>query len=416
MHNSPSITINGLPLEVSSETPSGRTIAEGDTSYYEIHHSDGMPPFLMTVAGSSNHWMYLSSTGGLTCGRRDPDLALFPYYTDDKIHESIHTTGPFTALRVDSERADGRSGPGAGASLWLPFSDRYRGLYRISRRLLKSTTGDRVVFEELNRSLQLVFRYSWRFSRRFGFVRTAELRSTNGAARRVDVLDGVRNVLPAGVDRGTQERASTLVDGYKRTTRERDSGLAIYAMSSVITDRAEPSEALQAAVAWHTGLPDPTTVICEAQVEAFLAGEALQPEWEVRGRRGAFLSRATVTVTGDRATSWLTVLDTGLDTAAVADLDQFLVTHSKPAERLERVMADVEHGEDELARLVAQADGRQAGADTLMAVRHASNVLFNIMRGGVFAEGYTIDRDDLRTYLETRNRSVAHAHHRLIAA
>lgn len=134
MNNSPSITINGLPLEVSTETPSGRTVVEGDTCYYEISPVDGMSPFLMTIAGSSNHWMYLSSTGGLTCGRRDPDLALFPYYTDDKIHESIHTTGPFTALRVYPERGESRPEAGDSAALWLPFSDRYRGLYRISRR------------------------------------------------------------------------------------------------------------------------------------------------------------------------------------------------------------------------------------------------------------------------------------------
>ncbi|MFO8042394.1 MAG: hypothetical protein R6U25_04260, partial [Alkalispirochaeta sp.] len=408
MHNSPSITINGLPLEVSAEAPSGGSVQEQETAYYEIRHCDHMQPFLMTVAGSSNHWMYLSSSGGLTCGRGSPDQALFPYYTDDKIHESIHTTGPFTAIRVHLDAAE----PAAGgtASLWLPFSERYRGLYQISRRLLKSHAGDRVVFEEHNWTLELVFRYAWRFSRRFGFVRTAELRSEAASPRRVDILDGVRNVLPAGVDRGTQERASTLVDCYKTAVLERPADLAIYAMSSIITDRAEPSEALQAAVAWHAGLPEPTVLLSEEQVEAFLGGSSLQPESVIRGRRGAFFTAATVTVGPQDGASWLTVLDTALDTAAVADLELLLSQHRSAPDRFSLVMTDVAAGEDELARLVAAADGNQVGADILVAVRHYSNVLFNIMRGGIFAEGYVIDRDDLHAYVAIRNATVAQGH------
>ncbi|MEX2443242.1 MAG: hypothetical protein WD492_06545 [Alkalispirochaeta sp.] len=410
MNNSPSITIHGLPLEVSSETPSGRSVVEEGTAYYEIRDSDQMKPFLTTIVGSSNHWMYLSSSGGLTCGRRNPDHALFPYYTDDKIHESIHTTGPFTALRVYP------ASTGDTAALWVPFSDRYRGLDRISRRLLKSHAGDQVVLEEHNRTLGMIFRYTWRFSRRYGFVRTAQLRSEAAYARGVDILDGVRNVLPAGVDRGTQERASTLVDGYKTATLERSAGLAIYAMSSIITDRAEPSEALQAAVAWHAGLPEPTILLSEEQVEAFLAGAPLQGETVVRGRRGAFLVGATVDVGPDTTPSWLTVIDTDLDSAAVADLDQLLAHHPDSTDRRQLVTVDVQRGEDALARLVAAADGQQTSADTLVAVRHRSNVLFNIMRGGIFAEGYMIDRDDLRSYLETRNRTVARIHARLVDA
>ncbi|MFW5695290.1 MAG: hypothetical protein ACOCYB_08970 [Alkalispirochaeta sp.] len=42
------------------------------------------------------------------------------------------------------------------------------------------------------------------------------------------------------------------MDGYKITTRARTSGLAIYAMSSIITDRTEPSEALQAAASYDS--------------------------------------------------------------------------------------------------------------------------------------------------------------------
>ena len=56
--------------------------------FYRIGTYDLMDPFLMSIVSDSDHWMFLSSTGALTAGRRDPDNALFPYYTDDRIHNA----------------------------------------------------------------------------------------------------------------------------------------------------------------------------------------------------------------------------------------------------------------------------------------------------------------------------------------
>ena len=68
--------------------------------FYEIANYDQMKPFFISLASDTDLWMYLSSTGGLTCGRRSPGEALFPYYTDDKITESYEFTGPRTVLEI----------------------------------------------------------------------------------------------------------------------------------------------------------------------------------------------------------------------------------------------------------------------------------------------------------------------------
>ena len=41
----------------------------------------------------SDHWMFISSNGGISAGRKDADHATFPYYTDDKITDSAEFTG-----------------------------------------------------------------------------------------------------------------------------------------------------------------------------------------------------------------------------------------------------------------------------------------------------------------------------------
>ena len=45
---------------------------------YRISPIDQMDPFLMSVVSSSDLWMYLSSTGGLTAGRVEAQRCMFP--------------------------------------------------------------------------------------------------------------------------------------------------------------------------------------------------------------------------------------------------------------------------------------------------------------------------------------------------
>ena len=76
----------------------GQFITIDGERFYEIANYDAMQPFFISLASDTDLWMYLASTGGLTAGRRSPNEALFPYYTDDKITENYETTGPRTKL------------------------------------------------------------------------------------------------------------------------------------------------------------------------------------------------------------------------------------------------------------------------------------------------------------------------------
>ena len=245
----PRILVNGHPLQAAEPAVTGELVQLDGEAYYRITDVDAMPPFLMSLVSDSDHWLFVSSTGALTAGRVDPDHALFPYYTDDKIHDARSDTGAVTVLLVSTP--DGRQ-------LWEPFADRYAGAYAISRNLYKSAVGTTVRFEEVNHDLGLTFAYSWAPSERFGFVRSASLANGGAAPVTVQLLDGVRNIVPAGVDRFFQEHFSTLVDGHKDTELDPATGLGIYTLTSIPGDSAQPGEALRAAVAWSRGLPDAT--------------------------------------------------------------------------------------------------------------------------------------------------------------
>ena len=73
---------------------------------------------------------------------------------------------------------------------------------------------------------------------------------------------------------------------------------------------------------------------------------------------------------------------------------------------MHKVNEDIELGTQRLNNLVSASDGFQLTADKKRNARHYSNTLFNIMRGGIFDENYTIEKKDFVTYLELANRSV----------
>jgi len=196
----------------------GTLISFDNETYYKISNSDQMRPFFISLISNSNHWMFISSNGGLSAGRKDSDHALFPYYTDDKITESTETTGSKTILKVQKKNK---------VFLWEPFSDRYKGVYNIKRNLYKNDLGNKIVFEEHNLDLELTYRYQWNSSDTYGFVKKVTLINDTDTSVNIELIDGLQNIIPYGVGEALQNASSNLVDAYKRNELIPETGLFI---------------------------------------------------------------------------------------------------------------------------------------------------------------------------------------------
>ena len=92
-------------------------------------------------------------------------------------------------------------------------------------------------------------------SARFGFVRRATLRNLSRRRLELELLDGLQNLLPAGVERRFQLEYSTLADAYKEQELDPETRLALFRLASIPADAPEPSESLRATTVWTTGLP-----------------------------------------------------------------------------------------------------------------------------------------------------------------
>lgn len=362
--------------------------------YYKISNYDAMPPFFMSIVSDSNHWMFISSNGGLSAGRKNSDAALFPYYTDDKITEAADTTGSKTIIRVHVENRE---------MLWEPFSDRYTGIYSISRNLYKNVYGNKLVFEEINHDLNLTYRYDWNSSEQFGFVKRAALISNSATSLQVTVLDGLQNILPATVGEDLQKASSNLVDAYKRSELKKETGIGIFALSAVIVDKAEPSEALKANTVWSLGFENPTYLLSSHQLQNFRKGQPVQQETDVKASKGAYFTLASIELTAGEVKEWYFMADVNQNIVSINNISNQI--QSEP-NLIKKVNANVTLGSQKLVALIAASDGLQLTADPLLNNRHFANTMFNIMRGGIFDNNYVIEKQDFVSYLKNANLAV----------
>ena len=275
------------------------------------------------------------------------------------------------------------------------------GLYVIHRHLYKNLLGNKICFEEINHDLQLVFRYTWATSDSYGFLRQCELQNLGENSVSVDLVDGLQNILPAGTPRFVQTNSSNLVDAYKWTELDQQSGMAFFTLYSGITDRAEPCESLKANTVFCLGLEGHKVLISSEQLDHFRCGEKLQQENYKRGVRGAYLVNKILELEPHASQNWQLVANIEQSQSRVVELRKQL---ENPDLVTDAIARSVDDGSDKLARIIARGDGFQLTAEENVAAHHYANVLFNILRGGVFDDQYQVSARDFAANIENFNR------------
>jgi hypothetical protein len=394
-HKSQPIFIGDTVQRPFEQEVRGQFVDISGDKFYKIENYDRMAPFFMSIVSSSNHWLFISSTGGLSAGRVSAEQSLFPYYTDDKLTENHENTGNKAILLVTR---------GERKSLWDPFTERHKGNYHIEQNIYKNVLGTALVFEERNLSLEVSYRYAWRTSDSFGFIKTSWLLNSGDSPCRVEFVDGIQNILPANITSLTQNTFSPLLDAYKRSELDPDTGLAIFALNSTLTDLAEPSESLLATTVMQLGLDRTDYLLSSTQLEDFRAGIGVKTETELRGRRCAYFVHSTLDLVPWTERTWHLVADVSQDSAAIVSLSNKL--RGDRSALCEAVENDIRLNNANLEKIVASADGLQVSSDSLCTAHHFANVMFNAMRGGVFADGYNIQTQDFIEFVSVRNPGV----------
>ncbi len=393
---------SGKPTSAENKKTEMLMVEHENESYFKISNHDAMRPFFMSIVSDSNHWMFISSNGGLSAGRKNPEYALFPYYTDDKITESADITGSKTILQIHLN---------GDTQVWEPFSERFTEKYALSRNLYKSVHGNKIIFEEINHDLGLAFSYQWNSSKAYGFIRKAALINLSDTDYQITLLDGIQNIMPFGVPSDLQRSTSNLVDAYKRSELEPSAGIGIFALSAIIVDKAEPSEALKANIAWSLGLDKPKYLLSSLQLNNFRKKQEISGENDVKGEKGAYFVSCSITLPAKAEKKWEIIANVNQTHSQIISLGKEIKDNP---DLDKQIRADIDSGTTSLIQLVAGADGLHCTADKLNDTRHYSNTLYNIMRGGTFDNNYQIEKEDFVEYLLKANKEVIGKHQAFI--
>jgi hypothetical protein len=270
--------VNSSDLEIS-----GNEVVINNENFYKISNVNKMRPFFMSIVSAYDHWLFISSTGALSAGRKNSNNALFPYYTDDKIAESFEVTGHKSIFHIHKNDK---------TYLWEPFTKSSELIYKTKRNLYKNLRGNKIIFEEINNDLEMKFSYQWTTCDKYGFIKTSSIKNLNEEKISLSILDGFQNILPWGLDEGIQANTSNLADAYKRNELDPDSKIGIYALSATIVDRAEPSEALKANTVFQIGFDENKVLLSSQQLDRFRQGHELKEEYDIKAERGAYFINA----------------------------------------------------------------------------------------------------------------------------
>ena len=391
------IYIGNQKAKISNATINGDFVRIDDETFYKISNYDKMAPFLISIVSATDHWLYISSKGGLTAGRKNSDNALFAYTNDDVLHDVSEITGSKTIIRIADK---------GKLYLWEPFSDYNSETYAITRNLYKNISSTEIIFEEINHDLKIKFQYSWTCSEKYGFVKTSRIFSDAKIKREVEILDGIQNILPSGVTHQLQNEFSTLIDGYKKNELVSKYGVGVFSLSSIPSDRAQPAESLKATTVWAAGIGVEKYLLSSKQVSNFRQNISVGSENSINGMRGSFLIISRMKIKPKSSINWIVAADLNKDAGNLIGL----INTIKKKNAYELVQNDIQESKQMLTKIVAQADGQQLTGNKLNTARHFSNVLFNVMRGGIFNDSYNVEREDFISFVKNANPFVIKAH------
>ena len=144
-------------------------------------------------------------------------------------------------------------------------------------------------------------------------------------------------------------------------------------------------------------------LLCSKQLEAFRTGAAVVTERDIKAERGAYFVQSDFVLDAGASKDWVIAADLGKSIREAIRLRSDLESVKSLKQD---IFEDIEQGSKGLISLIAASDGLQLTADRRRNIRHFANTMFNVMRGGIFDENYTIEKADFMAYIDQANHKV----------
>ena len=170
-------------------------------------------------------------------------------------------------------------------------------------------------------------------------------------------------------------------------------------------DRPEPGESLFANIVWSYYNGEKNISVEENIIKNFLENDDFRVSTLKKGNPGSFIMNINTNLQPYESRDWFIVADVH---KSHIDLQNYLKKKKKNKNLIEKIEDDVNNTHTILETAIGAADGFQISRKNINDMHHTSNVLFNILRGGVFLSNYDINLNDFYLFIKSRNKLVFH--------
>jgi len=337
--------------------------------------------------------MYISSSGCLSAGRQKAEFSLFPYVTDDLLHRNAHFTGPVTCISIDQNNKK---------YSWQPFSAQIDS-YKKEQNIYKNSLGNKIVFEEINHTLELTFLYGWQASKQYGFIKKTKLINHGKKALNIKLVDGLRNILPAGINLRIQQEMSNLANAYKVSECNPKYNYALYYMNALLMDKPDPSESLFTNIVWSYYNDNIEISVNEKSINGFISNNHFNMDHLLKGKEGSFLIYIEKKLNPEEKINWFVVADVQKSQKDVSKIISDLRDPSTIEEKLEK---SIKNNYQAFEKYIGTADGFQCTNININDLHHTANVTYNILRGGIFFDNYNIFKNSFLGFIKKRSTQI----------
>jgi hypothetical protein len=158
---------------------------------------------------------------------------------------------------------------------------------------------------------------------------------------------------------------------------------------------------------------DDQILLTSKQLIQFRNGTKIYNEPITKGVRGSYLLHKSIQLAAKQTQTWSIVADIDKNHTDICELQKQLLDPKALALQLQQ---SIDNNQQDLIKLMSGADAWQVTAEENTSVHHYANVLFNNMRGGVFVNGYLLEKTDVVKTLFNANRQVMAKHHDFVDA
>jgi len=175
-------------------------------------------------------------------------------------------------------------------------------------------------------------------------------------------------------------------------------------MNALLMDKPEPGESLYSNIVWSYSKENIEISVNEKSINEFISNVHFKKDHLLKGKEGSFLNFIDKTLNPDDEICWYIIADVQ---KSQSDISTIILDLKDPSTIEEKLEKSVKDNYNTFEKYIGMSDGFQCTNLDINDLHHTANVTYNVLRGGIFFDNYSIHKNSFLEFLQKRSRKTA---------